>query len=113
VSLRSIIRKARTFCTIKYQSDTVVAGGQLTKSWIIRHSNIPFRINEPARRHELLYYDKAKIFAQMIIYILAKTDIEQTDRIYFGTREFIIKKLDNWDEQNLYQRISVQEVTIE
>ena len=109
MSVKSIIKKAGTKCTIKYQDDSLGTGGQLTKEWKVRYANVPCRINEPAIKKELLYYDKAKVFAQMIFYILAKTDIKQTDRIYFNDRIFNIKKLDNWDEQNLYQRISVQE----
>jgi len=112
MSVESIIKKAGTKCTFKYQDDTVVAGGQLAKLWIVRYTNVPCRINEPAIKKELLYYDKAKVFAQLIFYILIKIDIKHTDRVYFGTRIFDIKKIDNWDEQNLYQRISVQEINI-
>ena len=106
-----MIRKARTRCNILYLDSEKGDGGQLTKTWKIRHANVPFRINVNPRPWELLYYDTQKVFTQKVGYLLYKTGVMARDRITCAGKTYDVKKVDNWDEQNLYQKIGLEEVT--
>ena len=110
MSLKKIIKKAKIRCNILYLDSVKGAGGQLTKEWRIRHENVPIRLNVTPRPWQMLYYDTQKVFAQTIGYLLYKTGITIRDRITCGGKTYDVKKVDNWDEQNLYQRIGLQEV---
>jgi len=110
MTIRSMIAKAGTRCTIKYPDDSIEAGAQNKTEWRLRYANIPCRINALKTRQEILYYDQQKVFADFLFYIEYLQDITTSDRIYFKDREFEIKKIDNWDETNLYLRIAALEI---
>jgi len=113
MSYESIIKSAGTRCDIKYYAKSTTAGSQITKTWKIRHNNVPCRVNtaKAASKSEMLYYDAAKVFADFIMYIPYRAGITNHDRVYIGSRIFNIKKIDNWDFQNLYLRIAMKEET--
>ena len=113
MSLQSIIRKAGTKCDIKYESTSVGDGGKLIKTWVTRYEQVPMRIERVILRtaEEMLLYDREKVSPKFIMRMEYKSGITTRDRIYYGTREFEIKEVHNWDEQNLWLRIVAEEIT--
>lgn len=116
MSIDSIIRKAGTVADIKYLSTSTGAGGKLTKTWIARHSSVPCRLNALRPEDEQLAYDREKVSPRFAMYIritdaIASDPPITRDRISFDSRDFDIKKIDNWDEQDKYYRIILEEIT--
>jgi len=110
MSLKTIIRKANTRCDIKSVTGSKGAGGKLTKTWAMRYHNVPCRFNAKMTEAEMLYYEKAAVFPDFIMYIQYRSGILTTDKVLFDSRTFDIKKIDNWDETNKYLKIALQEV---
>lgn len=114
MSLKSIILSAKTRGDIKYHSKVVGAGSQLTKTWKIRHNNVPLRLNaisSSGADKEMLYYDAAKVFADFVMYCPFREGVSNHDRVYIGSRIFNVKKVDDWDLQGLYLKIALLEET--
>ena len=111
MSIDSIIRKAGTKIDIKYLSTTTGAGGKLVKTWVARYEDVPFRFEALRPEDEALFYDREKVTNRFAGRMKYKANISTRDRVYYGTREFDIKKIDNWDEQNLWLRIILEEIT--
>ena len=109
MSLKTIIRKAHTKCDIKSLSTTQGAGGRLTKAWAMRYHGISCRFNAKISQAEILYYQKASVFPDFIMYIIYRSGIVETDKIVFSGRTFDIKKIDNWDEKGKYLKIALVE----
>lgn len=113
MSYETIIASAGTKCDIKYPHTDKTAGGQITKTWKMRHRQVPCRINtSPAfKDKEMLYYDAAKVFGDFTMYIPFRAGITNHDRVYIGNQVWNIKKVDDWDLQHLYLRITMLEET--
>jgi len=113
MSLESIIQAANTRCDFKYHSKVTGVGARLTKTWKMRHNNVPCRLNAMSSlsQKETLYYDAAKVFADFILYCPFRAGISNHDRVYIGSRVFNVKKVDDWDLQSLYLKIAILEET--
>jgi len=111
LSIKSMIEKAGIKCKILYLSSVVGAGAQLTKTWLVRYNNVPIRFNPKPKVNEALYFDTQKAFPVTVAYIMYKPGIIKRDRVKFGTRLYDIKMIEDWDEQNLYLTLSLQEIT--
>lgn len=116
MSIGSIIRKAGHTCDINSMASTVTSGGRLITAWDARHSSVPCRFNALRPEDEALAYDREKVFPRFVMYIkitdaIASDPPITRDRISFDSRNFDIKKIDNWDEQDNYYRIILGEIT--
>ena len=111
MSLKTIIRKARTDGDIKYLDETIGSGAQLTKAWTVRHEKVPGRLAALTRRLEILYFDRQKVFADFVWMMEFKSGITSRDRLYVSGRTFLIKHIANWDEQDRYLLLAVTEMT--
>ncbi len=109
MSLKTMIRKARTKCDIKSLSSSTGAGGRRTKTLTMRYSRVPCRLNAKISEAEILYYQKASIFPDFIMYIMYRSGIIISDKVIFDSRTFDIKKIDNWDEKGKYLKIALVE----
>ena len=105
-----MIRKARTKCDIEYVTSSTGTGAKLTKTWAIRYRRVPCRFNAKISQAEMLFYQKASVFPDFIMYILYKSGIVESDRVIFDSRTLDIKKVDNWDEKGKYLKIALVEV---
>lgn len=110
MSLKTMIRKARTKCDIEYVSEPIGTGAKLTKTWTIRYSRVPCRFNAKISQAEMLFYQKASVFPDFIMYILYKSGIVTSDRVIFKGRTLDIKKVDDWDEKGKFLKIALVEV---
>jgi len=111
LSVKSMINKAGTKCKVLYLSSVAGAGGQLTKTWVVRYNNLPIRFNPKPKVNEALYFDTQKAFPVTTAYVLYKAGIIKRDRVKFKAKTYDIKMIENWDEQNLYLILSLQEIT--
>jgi len=111
MSIDSMVRKADTKADIKYESSTTGAGGQLTKTWVARHENVQGRLASIKHMKEILYFDRQKVFADFAWFMAYKSGITTRDRLFVGSRQFLIKLIVNWDEQNKYLIIALTEET--
>ncbi|MBA7611604.1 hypothetical protein ES703_18832 [subsurface metagenome] len=114
MSLRKIIRRARTKCNILYLDSEKGAGGQLTKVWKIRYSCQPIRLNTSPAAWQLMYYDKFTVRYHVLGYMLFKPDVTIDDRLQLTTpnrKLYDIKKVINVDEQNRFLKLGLEEVT--
>ncbi|NIM59999.1 MAG: hypothetical protein GTO16_13825 [Candidatus Aminicenantes bacterium] len=116
MSVDSIIRKAGHTCNINSMSTATTSGGQLLKTWVARHSSIPCRLNALRPEDEDLAYDREKVNPRFAMYIritdaIASDPPSTRDRVSFDSRDFDIRKIDNWDEQDNYYRIVLEEIT--
>lgn len=112
MSLKTIIRKSGTKGDIRYLDEgTVGAGGQLTKVWKMRHHNVPGRLAALTRRLEILYFDRQKVFADLVWMMRYKSEISTRDRLYVKGKTFLVKHIANWDEQDRYLLLAVTEMT--
>ncbi len=110
MSLKTMIRKAGTKCDIKYVSSSIGTGAKLTKTWIVRYHRIPCRLNAKISEAEILFYQKASVFPDFIMYIMYKSGILTTDKVIFDSRTLDIKKVDNWYEKGKYLKIALVEI---
>lgn len=110
MSIRDMIKNAGTRCTIKFATEWVGAGGQLELQWLTRYWNIPCRFNAVKKPPERMYYDKPTTLAIYELYIMYVSNVDMADMVHFDGREFEIKKIDNWDEMNLYLRLELEEL---
>ena len=110
MSIKTIIRSAHTKCDIKSLSTTQGTGAKLTKTWSMRYHDVSCRFNAKISQAEILYYQKASVFPDFIMYIVYRSGIVETDKVHFKGREFDIKKIDNWDEKGKYLKIALVEV---
>lgn len=112
MSLKTIIRKGRTKGDIRYLDEgSVGAGAQLTKVWKMRYHNVSGRLVALTRRLEILYFDRQKVFADLVWMMRYKSEISTRDRLYVRGRTFLIKHIANWDEQDKYLLLAVTEMT--
>jgi len=66
-------------------------------------------MNAEMSQSEALHYQKASVFPDFIMYILYRSGIVETDKVVFKSRNFNIKKIDNWDEKGKYLKIALKE----
>lgn len=111
MSLKTIIRKAHTKGDIKYISEAIGAGRQLTKTWLMRYHNVSGRLVAMTRHLEILYFDRQKTFAEFVWMMQYKPGITIRDRFYFKGRTYLVKLITNWDEQRRYLFLAISEVT--
>jgi len=110
MSLRTIIRKANARGDIRYLSTTTGSGGQLTKTWKMRHRNVSGRLESLTTKKEILYFDQDKTFAEFVWLMEYREGITTKDRLCVKTRTFNIKHIQNWDEQGKMTALALQEI---
>jgi SPP1 family predicted phage head-tail adaptor len=107
MSYRSLLNS-----TIDIKRQTKVADGQggYTSTWAVVHRNVPCRFNALASRETTLAYDKQKVFANYYVYLEHLGDVKEGDRIYLGTRAFVVKLIVDWDELSDQMKLAVLEI---
>ena len=111
MSIKSMIRGARTRADVKYLDTTTRDGGQLQKMWKIRHRRVPIRLNALSIEEEKVIYDRHKVVAKFKGYLETKSDILTTDRIILNSRIFNIVLITDTDELGRLQTLYLEEKT--
>jgi hypothetical protein len=85
-------------------------GGFLPATWAILYNNVPCRFETLWRDEEILAHDKKTVYPRYYFYIVYRSGIKEGDRIYHKSRQFEIKLVENWSEQNEKLQLEVTEL---
>jgi len=99
--------KSRT----KASPDTMGGGGVITYTDI--YLNVPFRFESLDRKmdEQMLAYDKKTTNPDYYGYCEYRANIKGGQVIFFNSRKFEIKLVQDWSEQGKYMRLSLTEIT--
>ncbi len=104
-----MIRKRGLRCDILKLTSDKGAGGQLTKTWTVRHGRVPYFITNFPRMTEIHLSGGQKVFAKSVIYILIRKTVYRMDRVQTDDKLFQIVLVDDWSNIKKYMRIFVSE----
>lgn len=110
MSIRTMIFKGGHHVTVKYKSETIGAGAQITRTMKVRYANLPARRRELSAREKALLYDKEKVDADSIFYVMHVDGIRNSDEVYDGAERFVILKVTEADMLGKFLAISVKRV---
>lgn len=101
-------------CTIKRETLGVAdgQGGHAASTWNILYKRIPCRFEslQKTAGTQSFSYDKNVTYPDYHVYLVYRTGIKEGDRIYHGGRQFEIKLVENWSEQERYLQLAVTEI---
>ena len=100
-----------SFVTIKHPTVTRDnLGGEGSTTWAILYTRVPCRFESKTEKLGAIAYDKDAVFPDYFVYLEWRSGIKEGDRIYLGSREFEIKLIENWSEQEKYMMLAVVEL---
>ena len=85
-------------------------GGFLAATWAILYNRVPCRFETLPKDEEILGYDKKVVYPGYYIYLVYRSGIKEGDRVYHNGRQFEIKLVENWSEQERYLQLIVTEL---
>jgi len=105
MSYRALLDKS---VDVKRETLTTDSQGGYTRTWTTVYRRVPCRFNAHLGRESALVYDKPTVLPSYYVY-LEYLDINEGDRLYLGSRIFVVKFVANWDEQNNLMTVVVTE----
>ena len=100
--------------TCKIMQETLGAadgmGGYAASSWGILYSRVRCRFESLPKEEEILGHDKKTTYPDYYIYLVYRSGIKEGHRIYHNGRQFEIKLVENWSEQEKYLQLAVTEL---
>lgn len=85
-------------------------GGYLASTWNVLYPNLRCRFESLPKDEEILGYDKKVVYPGYYVYLVYRSGIKEGDRIYHNGRQFEIKLVENWSEQERYLQLIVTEI---
>ena len=85
-------------------------GGLLAATWAILYNRVPCRFETLWREEEILAYDKKTVYPRYYLYLVYRSGIKEGDRVYLNGRQFEIKLVENWSEQERYLQLEMTEL---
>ncbi len=85
-------------------------GGFRVATWGILYTRVKCRFESLQKKEMIMAYDKKEVYPDYFIYLVFRSGIKAGQRIYFNSREFEIKLIENWSEQRKYLQLSVTEI---
>jgi len=100
-------------CTIMQETLGAVdgMGGYAASSWGILYSRVRCRFESLPKAEEALAYDKTITYPDYYVYLVYRSGIKEGMRIYHNGRQFEIKLIENWSEQEKYLQLAVTDLT--
>ena len=100
-------------CSIKQETLGAVdgMGGHAASAWGTLYSNVRCRFESLPKVEEMLGHDKKTTYPDYYIYLVYRSGIKEGMRIYHNSRQFEIKLVENWSEQEKYLQLAVTELT--
>jgi len=88
-------------------------GGYTTAviSWDVLYAHVRCRFESLPKAEEALAYDKTITYPDYYVYLKYRSGIKEGMRIYHNSRQFEIKLVENWSEQEKYLQLAVTEIT--
>ena len=100
-------------CTI--MQDTLGApdgmGGYLPSGWSVLYPHVRCRFESLPKAEEILGYDKKTTYPDYYVYLVYRSGIKEGMRIYHNSRQFEIKLVENWSEQDRFLQLAVTDLT--
>jgi len=101
--------------TCKIMQETLgaadLAGGYTASSWNVLYAHVRCRFESLPKAEEILAYDKKTTYPDYYIYLVYRSGIKEGMRVYHNGRQFEIKLVENWSEQERYLQLAVTEIT--
>jgi len=95
-------------CDFKCPVLTADGKGGFTETWTVSYTNVPCRFETTSRKLEILAYGgKSDIYPDYLLYLEYRSGIKEGDHVFFGSKEFEIKLVEDWSEQGKYMRLSL------
>ena len=85
-------------------------GGYTASTWGILYSRVRCRFETLWREQEVLAYDKKVVYPRYYFYLVYRSGIKEGMRIYYNSRQFEIKLIENWSEQKRYLQLEMTEI---
>ncbi len=85
-------------------------GGYLAATWNVLYPRLRCRFESLPKDEEILGYDKKVVYPGYYVYLVYRSGIKEGDRIYHNGRQFEIKLVENWSEQERYLQLIVTEI---
>jgi len=100
-------------CTIMQETLGVAdgMGGHAASSWGVLYPHVRCRFESLPKEEEILGHDKKTTYPDYYIYLVYRSGIKEGMRIYHNSRQFEIKLVENWSEQEKYLQLAVTELT--
>ena len=101
--------------TCKIMQETLGAadgmGGHAASSWGMLYPHVRCRFESLPKAEEALAYDTKITYPDYYVYLVYRSGIKEGMRIYHNSRQFEIKLVENWSEQERYLQLAVTELT--
>ena len=102
-------------CTIMQETLGAVdgMGGRATSSWNVLYPHVRCRFESLPKIEStaILGYDKKTTYPDYYVYLVYRSGIKEGMRIYHNSRQFEIKLVENWSEQERYLQLAVTDLT--
>ena len=106
-------------CTIMQETLPVAPddgmGGYLAAtiaaSWSVLYPHVRCRFESLPKAEEALAYDAKITYPDYYVYLVYRSGIKEGMRIHHNSRQFEIKLVENWSEQEKYLQLAVTELT--
>ena len=85
-------------------------GGFAAATWAVLYNQIKCRFESLQKKEMVMAYDKKEVYPDYFVYLVYRSGIKEGQRIYFNSREFEIKLVENWSERNKYLQLSIVEI---
>ena len=80
-------------------------------SWNVLYPRVRCRFESLPKEEEILGHDKKTTYPDYYVYLVYRSGIKEGMRIYHNSRQFEIKLVENWSEQEKYLQLAVTELT--
>ena len=100
-------------CTIMQETlgAADLMGGHAASSWNVLYPHVRCRFESLPKEEEILGHDKKTTYPDYYVYLVYRSGIKEGMRIYHNSRQFEIKLVENWSEQEKYLQLAVTELT--
>ena len=86
-------------------------GGHGASTWAVLYAHVRCRFESLPKEEEILGHDKKTTYPDYYLYLVYRSGIKEGMRIYHNSRQFEIKLVENWSEQEKYLQLAVTEIT--
>ena len=100
-------------CTIMQETLGAVdgMGGHGASTWGVLYPHVRCRFESLPKAEEIVGYDKKTTYPDYYVYLVYRSGIKEGMRIYHNSRQFEIKLVENWSEQERYLQLAVTDLT--
>ena len=115
MSIRSMLKTGKqnaTYCNILDMTDISDDQGGYTSTDAVVYYDVLCRFNTLQTKESIIAYDKASTLADSLVFLEYLSGLKEGQRLkkLDDDREFTIKLIMDWDEDQNYMKLAVQEI---